>query len=185
MDRISDRPTRGPPSLLCLNLRAEWTTQDPGWIAPAQTVLLHAREHHWRIAHAHCQSALVAGEILGAIPGLEPTRHEPVFTVQGLSAFHSTSVWQWAGLSRGDIYMIGSVFGLAGAATVVGAHVLGLPLTLISEACGEAKDGQLHVNQTRVHMSSLTRAIRLDEALGRRASAAVIKFQRKDECDGA
>lgn len=94
----------------------------------------------------------------------------------GVSAFHGTAVWQWTGLSAPPIYVVGSVFGLIGAATVVGAHVLGVPITLITEACGEAADGHTQAAQTRAHICGLTRTVSLDRALQHNALSNVIEF---------
>jgi hypothetical protein len=159
-------------SLICMNMRGVWEGEEGAWTAAASLVLRHAREKRWRIAHVQCQGAPVD---IGPLPGLEPTQSEPVISVSGLSAFESDAFRRWAEEGEGRRYVIGSIFSLAGAATVVGAQMLKMPLTLIHEACGEAADRQDRLtSQPRTEITVLTRSIKLADIVGRRSSAAVI-----------
>lgn len=173
MSKSAEPRRRRATSLLCLDLRVERVTQDGGWIAPASLVLTHARGRRWRVAHTHCRGVGASGPL----PGCEPLTSEPVYSAPGLSAFESEGFRTWAEEAGGRLYVIGSVFGLAGAATVVSAQLLKIPLTLIPEACGEAADHEKpSVPHLRAQIAVLSRSAPLAEVVGRRTSSSVIRL---------
>jgi len=109
-----------------------------GKVAPRLSELLAgARARNWDISHLHKARARGAlARAHGPIQGLGPKRTEPVFEIDGVSAFSNEDFREAIGAApeARDFYVAG--FGLADliAATMIVGADLGLRLILIEDA---------------------------------------------------
>jgi hypothetical protein len=140
---VMNRAAVQAASLLCLDLRHEWVARREPWLDAAAAVLAHGRSLGWRVAHAYHVKQPSPDKPVGALPGFEPRRGEPVYTLFCASALEHLAAQDWFSRgAAGDTYLIGRAYSRGGMATAVSAFELGKRLLLVTDACGrDAREG--------------------------------------------
>lgn len=133
------------PWLICLNLNREYVTVGRPLHVPeggaaasiARSLLYHAREARWTVAHVQTRRRRLANSDSFARPieGLEPLPSEALFIIRQRSALAHLDLRARLSAERPPaIYLVGFAFAHEGLATLFDAADIGLPLRVVEDA---------------------------------------------------
>jgi hypothetical protein len=139
---VLGRPGSNGVMLLCLDaldLSADSDAVAPppqvGWSRNAARLLSHAREHGWSVGHAISRRPRPGETPWRPLSGLAPEPSEPVYHREGPSAFSSLELCAALdGGARPEVVLCGVSVRGSGLATVLDAHNLKTPLTIVGDA---------------------------------------------------